>query len=94
VSRLLHADKIDYQGIVAVVLAASVGITLMVATIGIIWQRRSLSEAGGEVLIGLIGTVVGGLVGYLAGKSSSTPDTPESQTEAAVSRTKAGEGDR
>jgi hypothetical protein len=74
----LTRDKVDYQGIVAVVLAASVGITLMVATIGIIWQRRSLSEAGGEVLIGLIGTIVGGLVGYLAGKANeSTLDKPD-----------------
>jgi uncharacterized membrane protein len=75
----LTRDKVDYQGIVAVVLATSVGITTMAATIGIIWQRRSLSEAGGEVLIGLIGTVVGGLVGYLAGKAneSSTPDKPD-----------------
>jgi hypothetical protein len=73
----LTRDKVDYQGIVAVVLAASVGITLMAATIGIIWQRRSLSEAGGEVLIGLIGTIVGGLVGYLAIKTNDKASQPD-----------------
>jgi hypothetical protein len=76
VSRLLHADKADYQGIVAVILAASVGLVLVIGTAGIIWQGRSLSEAGGEILIGLGGTLVGGLVGYLAGRQSDKAPPP------------------
>jgi hypothetical protein len=94
VSRLLHADKVDYQGIVAIILATSVGLVLVVGTAGIVWQGRSLSDAGGEILVGLGGTLVGGLVGFLAGRQQISDVTAPSATRANHSEASPSRGEK
>jgi uncharacterized membrane protein YqgA involved in biofilm formation len=52
----------DYAGIVAVILAVTLGIVLIVACIALVILNRPISEAGGRLLT----TIGAGLVGALA----------------------------
>lgn len=58
----------DYRGVVALIIAVSVGGALIVGIGGLAWQGRPLSETGGEALVALGGAMVGALAGYIAGR--------------------------
>jgi hypothetical protein len=63
----------DYRGIAAVILAASVGLTMVLATAAAGFSGRVLSEAGSEALIAIGGAAVGALAGWIAGRNDIKP---------------------
>lgn len=61
----------DYRGLAALILALAIGVTFVVATVGVALAGRSLSDVGGEALVALGGAIVGALAGYITGKASN-----------------------
>lgn len=65
----------DYRGIVALIIAISVGATLILGIGGLAWWGKPLTEAGGEALVALGGALVGALAGYIAGRQTNGGNT-------------------
>jgi hypothetical protein len=61
----------DYRGVAAVILAGSIGLTLVISAAAVGFAGRALSEAGSEALIGIGGALIGALAGYIAGKNGN-----------------------
>ena len=61
--------KINYKGIVAIILSASLGITVVSSVLGAIITGRTLSPHTGEMLAGAIGAMVGALATYFGSKN-------------------------
>ena len=55
---------LDYKGIVAVILATSIGLTVVGAIVGSIITGRALSPHAGEMMAGVLGAMVGALATY------------------------------
>jgi hypothetical protein len=58
--------NLDYKGVVAILIAGSLGFSVMITIVGLSWRNKQVGEAGGQVLIA---TVSGMLValGYYMG---------------------------
>lgn len=56
------------QAIVAIILAASVGLWGVLAFVGLAWHGKQLNEFGGEALAVIGGGLVSALVAYLSRK--------------------------
>jgi hypothetical protein len=61
---------VDYRGIAALILAASIGLTLIIATAAVGFAGRSMSEVGGQAMIAIGGAIVGALAGFIVGKAT------------------------
>ena len=59
----------NYKGIVAVIIAGTLGGSLMMAVIYISWQHQPLSQQGAEVVISIISGLLVALGYYMGGKN-------------------------
>jgi hypothetical protein len=62
--------NIDYRGLSAVIIAAALGLALVIGVSELAFTHRILGEAGSEVLIAVGGALVGALAGYIGGANN------------------------
>jgi hypothetical protein len=60
----------DYRGIAAIILATSIGLTLIIGAAAVGFWGRAMSEVGGQAMIAIGGAIVGALAGYVTGRTS------------------------
>jgi hypothetical protein len=61
---------LDYRGVAAVILAASIGLTLVIGAAAVGFWGRAMSEVGGQAMIAIGGAIVGALAGYVTGRTT------------------------
>lgn len=59
----------DYKGIVAMVIAGTLGGGFMLIIVAMAWRDRQLTDKGGEVMIALVSGMLTALGFYLGGKN-------------------------
>jgi hypothetical protein len=60
----------NYRGIIAVIIAGSLGLSIILAVASLAWRNRPLAEHGAEALMVAINTLGIGF-GYYMGKQSN-----------------------
>jgi hypothetical protein len=66
--------KFDYRGIAALIIALSLGATMILGMIGLIWHGKDLGERGLNAFIAIGSGLAGGVAGYIGGKMSNGKD--------------------
>jgi hypothetical protein len=60
----------DYKGIVAMIIATTLGASMIVTIAGLAWRDKQVSEQGGQVLIALTSGLLVALGYYMGSKSN------------------------
>jgi hypothetical protein len=60
---------IDYKGWVAIIIAGSLGASVMMCVLALSWKKQSISETGGEVLIAIVSGLLVALGYFMGGKN-------------------------
>ena len=71
----------DYKGLVALVIAATLGASMMTTIVGLAWRDKQVSEQGGQVLIALTSGLLVALGYYMGSKSNGKPPTNDSHDQ-------------
>jgi len=64
----LRPPKWDLRGLVVLVMAAALGMSLVASILGVAWQGRPLSDQGSEILAAVCGGIIGVIASYVAGR--------------------------
>lgn len=59
----------DYKGIVATIIAGTLGASLMLAVVSISWQHRPLGDKGNEAMVAIISGMLVALGYYMGGRN-------------------------
>lgn len=59
----------DYKGVVATIIAGTLGASLMLAVVSISWQHRPIGEKGSEAMVAIISGLLVALGYYMGGKN-------------------------
>ena len=74
--------KFDFKGVIALVIASTLGASVMVTIAGLAWRDKQVSEAGGEVLMAMVSGLLVALGYYLGSKNDNAkPPTNESHDQ-------------
>ena len=69
----------DYRGIAALIIAASLGAMLVIRVLGMVLWNSTMSEAGASAVTAVGGALVGALTAYMINRPPNPPEPP-SQT--------------
>jgi hypothetical protein len=61
-------DEEHFKGTIALVIAVSLCLAIILGIGGLVWRDRQLSEGGRDALIAIGGTLVGIVAGYVGGR--------------------------
>jgi hypothetical protein len=73
--------KLNYKGLVAMIIASTLGASMMITIAGLAWRDKQVSEQGGQVLIALTSGLLVAL-GYYMGSKNDKPPTNDSHDQA------------
>ena len=59
----------NYKGMIGIIIAGSLGITLMLSVLALAWRDKTLGDKGGEVMIAAVTGLVGALSYYMGSKN-------------------------
>lgn len=71
-------NKIDWYGLIAAIIAASLGLTLLIGVTGGVWAGRPLGEKGAEVVVGIFTILGAALTAYFAMRKNE-PEKPKDE---------------
>lgn len=67
----------DIKGLVAIIIASTFGIVLIVPVVGVVVTGRQLTPESTNLISTIAGALIGVLASYIGGKVSSPPTDPK-----------------
>jgi hypothetical protein len=61
----------DYRGLVAAIIAGSLGITMIIGAVGLVMRNTPISERGLNAVIAIGSALAGGVAGYIGGRRTN-----------------------
>lgn len=67
----------NWYGLIAAIIAGSLGLTLLIGVAGAVWAGRSLGDKGAEVIVGIFTILGAALTAYFAMKKGDKEEPPK-----------------